>query len=107
MDANEVIVNIMRGTFDGDLDIIRDAVENRRKTAAQKFVYSLKPGDRVSIHGIRPKALDGATGTVEEVKRTRVGVRIDEKFAIGAGRFAYSITSGRPLTVPAACLRPL
>lgn len=107
MDANEVIVNIMRGTFDGDLDIIRDAVENRRKTAAQKFVYSLKPGDRVSIHGIRPKALDGATGTVEEVKRTRVGVRIDEKFAIGAGRFAYSITNGRALTVPAACLRPL
>jgi hypothetical protein len=107
VETNQIIADIARGKFDDDLDTLREVIENRRKVAASNLVYTLKPGDRVSLHGIRPKALDGATGTVKEVKRTRIGVVIDDIFAGGAGRFSWSIKSGLPLTVPVACIKPL
>ena len=105
--VEEVIAAIVRGNYDADLDTLADTIRDRQKRAAANLVYTLKAGDRVSLHSIRPKALDGATGTVKEVKRTRIGVVIDKDFAPGAGRFAFSINAGLPLTVPASCIRPL
>lgn len=104
--ATSVIAAIARGELDSDLDTIIETATNRRKTAARNIASLLKSGDRVRLSGIRPKALDGAMGTVDRVERTRVAVVIDKEFARGAGRFATSITMGIPLRVPNTCLTP-
>lgn len=104
--ANDVIAAIVRGELDDDLLPIAEALDQRRRLASKRVVASLKPGDRVKLTGISPKALDGATGTVKEVKRSRIGVVIDKEYAGQAGRFSDSIRLGMPLRVPNACIVP-
>jgi hypothetical protein len=104
MEATEVIAAIARGQLDADLETIIDTATNRKRITARSLASLLKPGDRVRLTGIRPRILDGATGVVQDISRTRIGVVIDKEFARGAGRFARSITMGLPLRVPNVCV---
>jgi hypothetical protein len=104
--SSNLIAAIMRGEHDDDLDALMDAVVARRKNARSRAAASLSVGDRVRLRGIRPKALEGATGTVKNIARTRIGVQIDKEFAWNAGRFSSAIELGAPLRVPVVCVVP-
>jgi hypothetical protein len=63
-----------------------------RRVAAAEAVMSLKAGDQVRLHGIRPKHMNGSEGEVISVKQTRVLVKFP------GTKWAYGVT------VPATCL---
>lgn len=104
MNGREVIAAITMGELDDVIDAIQDAARAREKIVHRNRAASVKIGDRVRLTGIRPKALDGATGTVRSRRQTSLMVEIDKEYARGAGRFQYSIENGVPLGVPVACV---
>jgi len=108
MNGREVIGAIAMGELDANIDELQRAITARQKIVrtnrAETITASVKKGDRVRLTGISPKGLNGATGTVQSVTRSRVHVVIDKEFAGVSGRFGASIGFGMPLGVPAACI---
>ena len=91
-----IIHDLLSGELDSKLDQIQGAIKERRKllraTKAAGSMLSLKVGDRVSLHGLSPKKINGLEGTVISKQRTRV--LVDMGMDSGYGQ----------ITVPAQCL---
>ena len=93
MKINDVIAEISKGTFDGQLRTLNDVVKARKQRVAEQTLYSLQPGDLVRIDNIRPKSMCGKIATVVQTNRTTISVR----FGADAGRH------GGLCRVPSAC----
>ena len=91
-----IIDDLLSGELDSKLDQIQGAIKERRKllraTKAASSMLSLKVGDRVSLHGLSPKRINGMEGKVVSKQRTRVSVLMDSGTGYGE------------ITVPAQCL---
>ena len=91
-----IINDLLSGELDSKLDDIQEAIKERRKliraTKAASSMLSLKVGDRVSLHGLSPKKINGMEGKIVSKGRTRVGVLMDSDTGYGE------------ITVPAQCL---
>ena len=94
-----VIRAISRGELDDVLDRIVLAIKERKRAAGRETLYSVRPGDKVALTGLRPAYLNGMTGTVTGTRNTRILVALDNPPTDG-GRFS----NGHPLAVPAACV---
>lgn len=77
--ALDVARSILAGEYDDDLATISEAARQRRKDVSAREAklngMTLKPGDRVTLHGLSPKLLNGAVVEVTRVDRTRVLVK--------------------------------
>ena len=104
MNGRSVVTAIAMGELDEHLDNIIEAGRAREKIAHRNKAAALKPGDRVRLTGIRPKGIDGATGTVQSRRQTSLMIVIDKEYAPVAGRFGPQISMGLALGVPAACI---
>ena len=91
-----IINSLLSGELDSELDEIQLAIKERRKliraTKAAGSMLSLKVGDRVTLHGLSPKRINGMEGKVVSKQRTRVTVMMDSGTGYGT------------ITVPAQCL---
>ena len=74
MDINEITTAILSGKLDNHIISISQTLEFRRKQAASETLQSLRPGDLVRVHNIKPKLLIGCTAKVVQVNRTTVTV---------------------------------
>jgi len=95
-EEEQIIHDLLSGELDSKLDDIQEAIKERRKliraTKAASSMLSLKVGDRVSLHGLSPKKINGMEGKIVSKGRTRVGVLMDSDTGYGE------------ITVPAQCL---
>lgn len=83
------IADIQDGKLDDDLDIITEAIRDRRKLLASRKVIGIKPGDTVQFSdNIRPKYLVGRTATV--VKRNTKSIVVSCPDDPAYGRFQNS-----------------
>lgn len=106
---------------ESDLDLLVEAISARRRVLrdqqTRQIAALLDEGTVVTLDGLTPKALNGLTGAVENIKVQRADVRLDEKstarlswantkhaahaqLAIGRGE-GYLI-----IGVPISCLTP-
>lgn len=85
---------ILNGDFDANLDVITKVIKERREAQARVTFFSLRPGDKVRFRdGVRPAYLAGATGTLRDLRRSKVTVDLDKP----AGRFNRGIVT--PVTL--------
>jgi hypothetical protein len=69
---------IVKGEYDANLDAMFQAIKLRKDALSPK-VWDFTVGDRVRyVASVRPKYLAGAEGTVTEIRRTKISVRLDE-----------------------------
>lgn len=108
----DVIAAIVNGELDDNLDDFSEALNLRRKEAGRKQAVlnslTLKPGAQVRLRGLRPKYLNGRTGTVMEQgpysnKGTSARPRMDVLLDMPVGKFF----DGKVRGVPADCIAPL
>ena len=79
MKIEDLRVALLNGSFDADLKHIKDCINARLEMLALFLERELKPGDRVRIINIRPKYLDGASGTVMgKAEGGRIRVKLDK-----------------------------
>ena len=79
------------GGYDDELEEILVAVYARRKAmqASRKARnrLQLKPGDRVKLVNVSPKALNGATGTIKTSPYNgKLGIQLDFSYRSSRGR---------------------
>ena len=88
-----VLTSILRGSFDGDLERLAEAVASRKRVVLESTAFTLRKGDKVRIVGsISPRYLIGRTATFERYEGRRLYARLDAR----VGRFGtYEI--GFPL----------
>lgn len=92
-EKTELVVfdEIRAGQYDEHLDRMMDAIDRRRKAIGQEKFAGLEPEDRVKITltpNMRPRYLNGATGTVVEKRITKVVVRLDDDIDDPYGKWA-------------------
>lgn len=98
MSHTEALTAIANGSLDPHLDTLSRAIKARRQFRATLEVATLRPGDRVVIHGTRPTYLNGQQAIVKSVNQSTVTVRFEDEAA--ARRFGHA-----PVRVPVACVR--
>lgn len=85
---------------DRELNMLVDAIKAKRERMRLEKQASMRTrvaaGTRVMLQNLSPQYINGATGTVKEVRRTRVSVMLDES----KGRFG----NDAPVTLPLDCL---
>ena len=89
---NKVVLPTMNGEYDEYLDNMIDLVRKRRAEQGPK-IWEFQVGDAIRMVNTNPKYLNGATGTVRKVNRTKVVIDLDEQH----GRFFRNIST--PLTM--------
>jgi hypothetical protein len=94
----EVILALNAGELDDVLDVLSQAVRERKRIAGMVTLATVKPGDKIELAGLRPSYLNGLTGTVTGTRNTRILVTLDQPGL--AGKYANRGT----LAVPAACI---
>jgi hypothetical protein len=107
MNAKEVslfILNIEDGGLDDAIPEIETAIKLRRERQAREKFLTLGIGDRVRVNApsLRPRYLNGATGTITEKRITKVSVRLDDDIEDPYGKWA-----GRTAVVPTGMLEPI
>ncbi len=98
---NAIVLDILQGKHDGDLDAIQAAVTERRKlvrkTVGAVTLREIGVGQKVRLLAIRPKYMIGKIGIVVDKTASKFVVDfIDETGRFGRGR----------VTVPASCVEP-
>jgi hypothetical protein len=76
MTENPLIVAIVAGEHDADLDQIDLAIRNRKRRM-------FRPGTKVRLHGTRNASIDGMTGVILKVNAKRMTVGLGEKDQFG------------------------
>ena len=103
MTIQELLTAIGQLDNEADCNLLFEALRAQtrhvRATAARLNASTLKAGDKVRLHGIRPKYLDGATGIVVSLNGTKIEVRLDDMI----GRFSPVV----PVNVPASCVEAI
>lgn len=79
---------------EAELDSLVEAFKARRKALSAKRALGVKKGSKVALTGLKPKYLNGLSGTVETVSGTHADVRLNEE---STRRLRYS---GRQFYVP-------
>lgn len=97
MNAQEIVLAIIDGKFDANLEGFRTAVVGRqeilRKEKAMALIANLQRGDRVRFSTfVRPKYLQGKTGTVEKIENGKIFVQPDPGQYLG--RFSTRLIHG-------------
>ena len=85
---DDFVVPVLSGQMDEFLDGMIHTINLRKKDMAPK-IYEYKVGDRIKMVNTNPKYLNGATGTVKKINRTKIVIDLDEK----QGRFYRNITT--------------
>lgn len=88
---SDVLMAILSGDLDNDLQTIIDTARNRQEAAA---FQNLAVGDKVKITNIKPKYLIGHVGTVVKFNQSRIVVDLGQTGTKFNGE----------VTIPAACL---
>lgn len=86
---------ILSGAIDDNLGQLAADVRAREAAVAAKTARTLKPGDIITVDGLRPAYINGQQATIIQVNRTRAVVTFNDP--ANAGRFA-----GKEVTVPLA-----
>jgi len=96
MDGTSLIIAIVNGEFDDDLEGIKNACHQREKVQGDINLMTLTPGTKVRLRGLSPKYLNGQTGVIAAVPRrgSRIKVTLDNP----VGRFSKTISP------PASCV---
>ena len=93
---------ILNGTLDSEIEDIITALKVRRKHQRQVKISSnmmtVSVGDPVMLKGLTPKKLNGRKGTLQEKKRTRVIVKLND--GINDARNP----TGSTVNIPAVCI---
>lgn len=85
---NKVVVPTMNGEYDEYLDNMIEIVKQRR-AAKSPQIWEFQVGDAIRMVNTNPKYLNGATGKVRKVNRTKVVIDLDEQH----GRFFRNIST--------------
>lgn len=73
----DIVGYVLEHTDEDDLRCIADALKSRHLMLRQEAAAVVRPGARITIRNIKPKYLDGLTGTVTAIElsgRTRSAV---------------------------------
>lgn len=104
-----LVDEVLGGAHDESLDALIDAAHTRKKALAKIRATQVQVGDRVRLVDIRPKYIDGATGTVTD--RTSKGFRVqpdDHAMArITARRGQRYLDMAGTIGVPETCVEPI
>lgn len=95
MTYTEIRQAVLTGALDDNLAQLATDVRTREAAVAAKTARALKPGDVVTVDGLRPKYINGQQATIVQVNRTRAVVTFNDPNS--AGRFA-----DQEVTVPLA-----
>ncbi len=85
---NKVSVPTLAGEYDEYLDTMIHIAQERKKAMAPK-IWEFQIGDAIRMVNTNPKYLNGATGKVRKVNRTKVVIDLDEQH----GRFFRNIST--------------
>lgn len=88
---------VLTGALDDNLTQLAADVRSREQALVGRRARSLKPGDVVTVDGLRPAYINGQQATIVQVNRTRAVVTFNDP--ANAGRFA-----GKEVTVPLASI---
>lgn len=87
----EVLAFVGNEATDSQVRAIWDAGNARmkhvRSLAAAENLGNLQPGQTVRLQGLKPKYLNGLTGTVQAIEGSRIRVKLDDVSALAAGRY--------------------
>lgn len=85
-----IIKDIRDGVYDDQLENLTDAISRRKDYQNALKFFSFNVGDRVRyVSSVSPKYLAYKPGTIVEINRKRVVVKLDNP----VGRFAGKITT--------------
>ena len=87
----------VRGLF----EVANQRLKTLRTTTAAENLASLQKDQVVRLSGLKPKYLNGLTGTVQGIEGSRVRVKLDDISALTAGRY---VGFDHTLLAPASCL---
>lgn len=73
----------VRGLF----EVANQRLKTLRTTTAAENLASLQKDQTVRLQGLKPKYLNGLTGTVQGIEGNRVRVKLDDVSAITAKRY--------------------
>lgn len=85
---NDFVLPLYRGEFDEMLDGMVYTIQEYKKSKSPK-IWEYKVGDRIKMVNTNPKYLNGATGRVVKINRSKVVVDLDMRH----GRFYTNITT--------------
>jgi ribosomal protein L21E len=89
---------------DRELDRLRNAIQERAKQLRvinkHEALATFKRGDRVELHSLSPKYLNGATGIIQALEGTRFQVVLDDDVD-----YRVPARYGKTVSVPANCLK--
>ena len=87
---DRVLIDIVYGALDEHLKEIQNVVEARLRNIQEQTFQSLSVGDRIRVNNsARPKYLQGATGVIVSINRTKVTINLDSP----AGRFYRGVVT--------------
>lgn len=73
-----LLADILTGVHDDNLDALSNAIDDRNKALNRASFYVWKPGDKATLHNLRPKYMIGAPVTIIGRKVSRIEVRVDQ-----------------------------
>lgn len=82
--TNEATESEARALF----DTVNSRLKALRAATAAENIANLKPDANVRLGGLKPKYLNGLTGSVVSIEGTRVRVKLDDQSYRTAGRYA-------------------
>lgn len=86
----DVTSAIITGELDASLDLISQAIKERKEAQSRVLFFALKPGDRIRFtKSVRPKYLAGKVGTLVALRDKKVTVNLDGP----SGRFNRGIVT--------------
>ncbi len=84
----DFVMPLFTGEFDEYLDGMIQTINEYKKSKAPK-IWEFQIGDAIRMVNTNPKYLNGATGKVRKVNRTKVVIDLDEQH----GRFFRNIST--------------
>ena len=84
----DFVTPLFMGEFDEYLDGMIHTINEYKKSKAPK-IWEFQIGDRIKMVNTNPKYLNGATGVVKKINRTKVVIDLDERH----NRFYHNITT--------------
>lgn len=80
MTTQDLLVEIVSGTYDDNLEAIVATIRDRQKSLSRVTFHTLQKGDKVTLKNLRPKYMVGAPATIVKKNRERIVVDVDDDF---------------------------
>lgn len=104
---NDVLTYMRDSATESEASALFEAANARlrslRAATAAENIASLKPDTEVRLSGLKPKYLNGLTGTVRSIEGSRVRVKLDDASYDTAGRYANPLD--HTILAPAATVQ--